>query len=116
MLFNKLNNWLKLSLRLVLTTFICGVLFISSAYPAQAVTSSPTEGEANLNRIQNETDKVGKGLDNPPRGIEAVTEKAQQGTNAVQGGADADKMVKPEETDATTVKDKAANFFENLTN
>lgn len=116
MLFNKLNNWLKLSLRLVLTTFICGVLFISSAYPAQAVTSSPTEGEANLNRIQNETDKVGKGLDNEPRGLEEVTEKAQQGTNAVQGAADADKMVKPEETDATTVKDKAANFFENLTN
>jgi hypothetical protein len=116
MLFNKLNNWLKLSLRLILTTFICGLLFISTAYPAQAVTSSPRDGEANLNRIQNETDKVGKGLDNPPRGLEEVTEKAQQGTNAVQGGADADKMVKPEDTDATTVKEKAANFFENLTN
>ena len=115
MLFNRLNNWLKLSLRLILTTFICGLLFVSSAYPANAVTS-PKDGEANLNSIQAETDKVGRGLDNNPRGLEEVTEKAQQGTNAVQGGADKDKMVKPEETDATTVKEKAANFLDNLTN
>ena len=115
MLFNKLNDWLKQSLRLVLATFICGLLFFSSAYPAGAVTSNSTDGEANLNRIQAETDKVGRG-DSNPRGIEEVTEKAQQGTNAVQGAADKDKMVKPEETNATTVKEKAANFLDNLTN
>lgn len=115
MLFNRLNNWLKLSLRLVLTTFICGVLFFSSAYSAQAATSSPTEGEANLNRIQAETDKVGKG-DSYPRGLEETTQKAQEGTNAVQGGADKDKMIKPEEANATSVKEKAANFLDNLTN
>lgn len=115
MLFNKLNDWLKQSVRLVLATFICGLLFFSSVYPAGAATSNPTEGEANLNRIQAETDKVGKG-DSYPRGIEEVTEKAQQGSNAVQGGADKDKMVKPKETNATTVKEKAANFLDDLTN
>ena len=115
MLFNKLNGWLKLSMRLVLATFICGFLFFSSVYPAGAVTSNATEGEASLNRIQAETDKVGKG-DSYPRGLEEVTQKAQEGTNAVQGGADKDKMVRPEETDATTVKEKAANFLDNLTN
>ena len=115
MLFNKLNNWLKLSLRLILTTFICGVLFVASAYPANAVTS-PKDGETNLNSIQAETDKVGRGLNNNPRGIEETTQKAQEGLNEVQGGADKDKMVRPEETDATSVKEKAANFFENLTN
>ena len=115
MLFNRLNNWLKLSLRLVLTTFICGVLFFSSVYSAQAATSSPTEGEANLNRIQAETDKVGQ-ADSYPRGLEETIQKAQQGTNAVQGGADKDKMVKPEETSATSVKEKAASFLDNLTN
>lgn len=115
MLFKKLNNWLKLSLRLVLTAIVCSLLFISSVDPVQAVTSDRTEGEANLNRIQAETDKAA----NPnadPRDLETVTEKAQSGTNAVQGAADADKMVKPEETSATTVKEKAANFFDNLTN
>ena len=114
MLFNRLNSWLKSSLRVILTTFICGLLFVSSVYPAQAVTS-PKDGEANLNEIQAETDKVGKGLENNPRGIEETTKKAQEGLNEVQGAADKDKMVTPEETDATSVKEQAANFFENLT-
>ena len=113
MLSDKFNNWLKSSVRLVLTIFVCGLLFVASAYPAQAVSSKPTDGEANLNRIQEETDDVAR---SNPRGIEEVTEKAQSGTNAVQGGADAEKMVSPDETDATTVKEKAANFFDNLTN
>lgn len=115
MLFKKLNNWLKLSLRLVLTAIVCSLLFISSVNPVQAVTSDRTDGEANLNRIQAETDKAANPNANP-RELETITEKAQQGTNAVQGGADADKMVKPKETDATTVRDKAANFLDNLTN
>ncbi|MDJ0592183.1 MAG: hypothetical protein QNJ72_19700 [Pleurocapsa sp. MO_226.B13] len=113
MLFSKLNNWLKSSFRLVLTVFFSGLLFISSAYPAQAATSKATDGEASLNKIQAETDDVAS---SNPRGIEEVTEKAQKGLNAVQGSADREKMVDPEEADATTAKEKAANFFENLTN
>ena len=112
MLSNKFSNWLKSSLRLVLTVFVCGVLFIASANSALATTSKVTDGEANLNKIQEETEDVAR---SNPRGIEEITEKAQQGTNAVQGGADADKMVTPDETDATTVKEKAANFFDSLT-
>ena len=116
MLFKKLNNWLKLSLRLVLTALVCSLLFISSVNPVQAVTSDRTEGEANLNRIQAETDKAANPNANP-RGLEELTEKAQGGSNAVQGAADKDKMVKPEETsNATTVKEKAASFLDNLTN
>ena len=113
MLFNKLNNWLKASIRLVLTVVVCGMLFISSAYPANAVTSKTTDGEANLNKIQKETDDVAR---SNPRGINEITEKAQQGTNAVQGAADADKMSNPSNPDAETVKEKAANFLDNLTN
>ena len=118
MLFNKLNNWFKSSLRLILTVMVCGLLFISSAYPAQATPSQATpsettKGEANLNRIQAKTDDVAR---SNPRGIEEITEEAQKGTNAVQGGADLDKMVTPEETNATTVEEKAANFLEKLTN
>lgn len=111
MLLNKLNNWLKSSLRLVLTAFICGLLFISSAYPAQAVTSKTTEGEASLNRVQAKTDDVAR---SNPRGIDEVTKEAQKGLNAVQGDADRDKMISPEETDATTVEEKTGNFLENL--
>ncbi len=113
MLFNKFNNWLKTSIRLVLTVVVCGMLFISSAYPANAVTSKPSDGEANLNEIQKETDDVAR---SSPQGIEEVTKRAQKGLNEVQGSADADKMNNPSNPDADTVKEKAANFFDNLTN
>ena len=113
MLSNKLNNWLKSSIRLVLTVFVCGLLFVASAYPAQAATSKTTDGEVSLNKIQDKTDKV---ADSNPRGIEEITKEAQKGTNAVQGDADADKMISPEETDATTVEEQANNFFDNLLN
>lgn len=113
MVFNKLSNWLRSSIRLVLTVCICGLLFISSAYPAQAVTSKATDGEASLNRVQAKTDDVAS---SNPRGIKEVTKEAQKGLNAVQGGADKGKMVSPEDTNATTVKEKTANFLDNLTN
>lgn len=115
MLFNKLNNWLKSSLRLMLTAIICSLLFISSVYPVQAATSSKTtDGEASLNRVQAKTDDVAR---SNPRGIKEVTKAAQKGLNAVQGSADKDKMIgRDEASDATTVKEKAANFFDNLTN
>ena len=113
MLSNKFSNWLKSSLRLVLTVFVCGVLFIASANPAQAERTRDADGEVSLNKIQDKTDDVAK---SNPRGINEVTKEAQKGTNAVQGGADADKMISPNEADATTVKEKAESFFDSLTN
>ena len=112
MLFNKLNNWLRSSLRAVLTVLVCGLLFVSVASPTLAATSRATDGEANLNKIQEKTDDVAR---SNPRGINEITKEAQKGTNAVQGGADADKMISKDEANATTVKEKAANFFDNLT-
>ena len=58
MLLNKLNNWLKSFFRIALTGMVCGLLFISNVYPAQAVTSKSTDSEASLNRIQAKTDPV----------------------------------------------------------
>ena len=113
MLFNKLSKWFKSSIRVVLTVLVCGLLFFATANPVQAATSKATDGEANLNRIQDKTDEV---ANSNPRGINEITKEAQKGTNAVQGGADADKMVSPDEANATTVKEKAASFLDNLTN
>jgi len=111
MLFNKLNNWLKLSLRAVLTVFVSGLLFISVANPAQAATSKPTDGVTNLNEIQAQTDDVAR---SNPRGIEEVSKEAQKGLNGVQGAENKEKMISKEEADANTVKEKAANFFDNI--
>ena len=110
MLFNKLNSWLKSTFRTLLTVLVCGLMFAAMANPVLAA-SKTTDGEASLNRIQDKTDDVAR---SNPRGINEVTKEAQKGTNAVQGGADADKMVSPEETNATTVKEKAASFLDNL--
>ena len=88
-------------------------MFISSAYPAQAATSKTSDGEASLNKVQAKTDDVAS---SNPRGIKEVTKEAQKGLNAVQGGADKGKMISPEEADATSVREKAANFLDNLTN
>jgi apolipoprotein N-acyltransferase len=112
MLFNKLNNWLKKSFRLVLMVMVCGLLFISSAYPAHATPSKSTDGEANLNRIQAKTDKVAR---SNPQGLEEVTKEAQKGINEVQGAADKDKMISPEDaSDATTVEEQAKGFLDKL--
>ena len=113
MLLNKLNKWFRTSLRLVLTAFVCGLLFISSVYPAQAANSKPSDGEASLNEIQAKTDSVAK---SNPRGMDEMTERAKGGLNAVQGSADKDKMISREEASGeTTVKEQAGNFLENLT-
>lgn len=112
MSFNKLNNWLKSSIRAVLTLFVCGLLFIAVANPVQAATSKPTDGEANLNRIQEKTDEDAR---NAPFTIDEITKESQKGLNEVQGAADKDKMISPDETDTPSVKDKAASFFDNLT-
>ncbi|MEL6578345.1 MAG: hypothetical protein AAFQ14_01225 [Cyanobacteria bacterium J06621_12] len=112
MLFNKLSNWLQSFIRLGLTVIVCGLLFISVANPAQAATSKTTDGEVTLNKIQDKTDDVAS---SNPRGIDEITKEAQKGLNAVQGSADSGKMISSSEADATTVKEKAANFFDKLT-
>lgn len=114
MLANKLNNWLRSSIRLVLTVIVCGLLFVSNAFPAQAASSSPRDGEASLNRIQAKTDQVaGRST---PQDINEVTKEAQKGLNEVQGAADKDKMISPEDAkDAETVPEQADNFFDRLT-
>ncbi len=112
MLLNKLNNWFKSSLRLVLTAFVCGLLFISSVYPAQAATSQPSEGEASLNEIQAKTDEIAK---SNPRGMEELTKEAEGGLNAVQGSADKDEMIsRKDASDETTVEEQAENFLQKL--
>jgi hypothetical protein len=123
MLITKFNNWVQSSLRLLLTAFICGLLFVSNVFPAQAVTSKPSEGEANLNTIQERTDSLTLSeptkTSNPnkrnPLTLEETAQRAKGGLNEVQGAADKDKMISSEDTDATSVTEQAKNFLRDLT-
>ena len=111
MITTKFSQLTKSLSRLLVTAFAFSLLFFSAVAPSYATPSKMTEGEASLNQIQNKTDSVAK---SNPRGIGEVTKEAQKGINAVQGGADKNKMISPEDTNATTVKEKAADFLEDL--
>jgi hypothetical protein len=110
---SKFNNWLQSSLRLLLTVFVCGLLFISSAYPAQAATRKADQGVVDLNEIQKKTDDVGR---SNPLSLDEIIEESQKGLNEVQGGADRNKMIdRKDASNATTVEDKAANILDKIT-
>lgn len=114
MILSRFKRFFQTSIRLLLTAFVCTLLVFSSVLPAQAaMDSNPRKGEESLNQIQKESDEVAK---SNPRGIEETTEKAKRGSNAVQGDADTEKMVTPEETGATSVEQKANEFLQGLTN
>ncbi|BAU63155.1 unknown protein [Stanieria sp. NIES-3757] len=112
MLFIKIKNVFHNSVRFLLTAMICCLLFVANAFPAQAVTSSPTEGEANLTKIQNKTDEIAR---SKPLNLEETIEANQGGLNEVQGSADEQKMVEPGKTNATSVIEQAKDFFTNST-
>ncbi|AFZ34419.1 hypothetical protein Sta7437_0831 [Stanieria cyanosphaera PCC 7437] len=100
------------SVRFLLTAMVCCLLFVANVFPAYAVTSSPTEGEANLNRIQDKTDEIAR---SKPLNLEETIEANKGGLNEVQGAADEQKMVEPGETNATSVTEQAKKFFTDLT-
>lgn len=107
-----LKSLLSRSMRFVIAAFACSLLLISSAFPALAVTSSPTEGEAQLNKTLDEAYKV---IEEGPRSPEKVQAKAEKGPNAVQGDADIDKMSTPENSqDATSVPEQINEFVKGI--
>lgn len=93
------------SLKLVAIAFVFATFILANASPAFAFggsSSKPSDGAASLSGVQSKSDKVAK---SQPRSGKEVSNVAQDGLNGVQGAADKGKMIKPSDTDATTVKD-----------
>ncbi|MEM9923275.1 MAG: hypothetical protein AAF915_05890 [Cyanobacteria bacterium P01_D01_bin.50] len=115
--FTRLISFINRSLRVVITGLLCVTLLFSNALPATAIganKSAPTEGTDQLKEIEKEARKVG----NPnaePRSLQATQAKAEKGLNAVQGDADKDKMYRPDNSEATTVKEEVKGFLGNIT-
>lgn len=85
-----------------------------NAAPAFAFGSSPsnpTDGEASLSEVRNMSEKT---LKSEPRSGKKVSSVAQDGLNGVQGAASKDKMVKPSDTDATSIKDDIESGIKSL--
>jgi len=104
-------------LRFVVVAVACTLLILSNVAPAFAAgttsPSKPTEGETQLKKVYDESENA---LNSGLNSIEEVTERAQQGVNEVQGGADLDKMNNPANSqDATTFKDQVKKALEKVT-
>lgn len=115
MLVSKINTLLKNSVYFILSLVLCFSIVTSFALPAAAGTSSPvTKGEANLNKIQAKTDELAQ---QEPPSLEQTIERSKGGLNEVQGAADSNKMVSPEDAQGTTtLKDKIEQALDKVTN
>lgn len=90
---------------------ICALMFISTVSPAFAVSSNPTKGEDKLLGIERKSQEVTL---SDPYSMEKTKTEANKGINEVQGDADLDKMINPENTTATSVEEQAKNFLEKI--
>ncbi|QIZ73234.1 hypothetical protein [Oxynema aestuarii] len=93
--FSAFNFAIVRPIRFLLAIAIAGLLILSSAFPAFAAKSQPTEGEANLNEIRQRSEQVAK---DSPMSLKETQKKAQEGINEVQGAASKNKMISPEDT------------------
>ncbi|MCM1981692.1 hypothetical protein [Lyngbya confervoides] len=100
-----LNTFLR-ALKLMAIAFAFSIFIMANATPAFAFGSSktsPQEGEASLNQIREKSEQVS---DSQPRSLKEVQSVAKGGLNGVQGSADKEKMIQPEDApEASTVRD-----------
>ena len=99
MSFISFNLPVKRLVRSLIAVCFCALMFVSNAFPAFAVTSSPTKGEDKLLGIEKEAQEA---VLKNPMSLEETQEKASKGPNEVQGDADLDKMKNPSNTKATS--------------
>ncbi|MEG4025758.1 low temperature-induced protein [Microcoleus sp. S13C4] len=99
MSFISFNFPAKRLVRTLIAVCFCALMFVSNAFPAFAVTSSPTKGEDKLLGIEKESQEV---VLKKPMSLEETQEKASKGPNEVQGDADIEKMKNPSNTQATS--------------
>ncbi len=85
--------------RSLITVCFCALMFVSNAFPAFAVMSSPTKGQEQLLGIEKEAQKA---VLKDPMSMQETQKKANEGINEVQGSADSEKMKNPSNTKATS--------------
>lgn len=102
--------------RLFIGAFMCLMLFVSSAIPAFAAgssyQSSPTKGAAQLDDTLEASQEV---LKNPPRSLDEVISRSNQGLNEVQKDADINQMNRSQDSRKSTVQEKIENALEKVT-
>jgi hypothetical protein len=118
-----LQSFKKFSINILLTALVCTLLFVSNTFSASAAMTRSDEGEAKLNEIQKRTDDLTKRSDdiaNRDKSVAPSLKQSQEATkggglNEIQGTANRDKMVSPEDAkNAVTLEDQVKKAFSNL--
>ncbi|MEL7034327.1 MAG: low temperature-induced protein [Cyanobacteria bacterium J06592_8] len=78
-------------------------MVFSQGIPAMAAKSMPTQGEASLNDIREESEDI---TEMSPGTIDESKADGDMGLNLVQGDADKNKMKRPGNSNATSVEEK----------
>ncbi len=106
-------------MRFLVAVCISALVVFSQAFPAFSAPVNPTgspnapaEGESQLLDIEKEAQKA---VLEKPYSLEQTQAKANAGLNELQGTADADKMKRPENAQASSVEDKLKNVLEKAT-
>jgi hypothetical protein len=93
---------------LFITFVLATVLFLSNLAPAFA--DNYNKGETMLNKIQEKTDELTRSA--PPT-LEQVQKETKKGINEVQGDADREKMISPNDAkDNRTVEEQIIDLME----
>lgn len=102
-------------LRFLLAVCVSALLFFSSAFPAYAATSSLTKGEDQMLKIEK---KSLEAIGNDPYTMKDEVDETNPGLNGVQGTADKDQMISPEDakaSGATSFSEQVKNAVGNIT-
>ncbi len=100
--------------RFVLVGFVCALLTFAQALPAYAAKSKPTQGEAQLKKIEGKSIDILKA--GGPTSMKKTIKEANKGLNEVQGDADIDKMNRPSNSRgaAPSIEQKIEQSLETL--
>lgn len=117
---NMIRTFFAQTARGMVIAFACGLFLLSSALPAAAIsgssTSSPSKGIPNLENIQENTEEFQSGYNRMPGMKETQKRSAAGKLNSVQGDADQDKMISPEDAKgATTTVENMQKGLDKLT-
>jgi len=115
-----IRTFLTQTARGIAVAFTCGLLLLANALPAVAISgsspSAPDKGLPNLENIQENTEEFMTGYNRMP-GKKETQKRSAGGLNSVQGSADKDKMLSPEDAKgATTTVENMQKGLDKLLN
>ena len=94
---------------------MCAFMLLGTAYPAMAFGNSSSDSSQGLVEMNEMKETSKDAVRNEPRNLQEVQNKAKQGSNAVQGNANLEKMNAPANSQqAKTVAEQAEDILENV--